>query len=232
MSFLEIMGEDIRLRASDGHELGAYRSEPSEASERPRGGVIVLQEIFGVNAHIREVTDGFAADGYAAVAPALYDRSSVKNVSLAYTTEDIARGRALREKFSWDDTVKDVEAAMNVLRSAGLKVGTVGYCWGGSISFLSAVRLPLDAAVVYYGGQILAYVQERERCPLLMHFGSRDGSILASDVEAIQNAHPEARVHVYDADHGFNCDHRTEYDEAAATLSRERTLEFFATHLG
>jgi len=222
------MGERVRLRAADGHELGAYRSEPSGG---PRGGVIVLQEIFGVNTHIRDVTDGFAAEGYRALAPALYDRSSAKDVEMGYTKDDVARGRMLREEFSWDDTVKDVEAAMNALRGEGLRVGSVGYCWGGSISFLSAVRLPLDAAVVYYGGQILPYVNEKERCPLLMHFGKKDASIPASDVEAIQKAHPRAAVHLYDADHGFNCDQRAQYDLASSKLARERTLAFFAANL-
>ena len=216
------------MRAADGHELGAYRSEPAD---RPRGGVVVLQEIFGVNSHIRQVTDGFAAAGYLALAPALYDRSSVKNVEMGYTKDDIARGRVLREEFSWDDSVKDVEAAMNALRGEALRVATIGYCWGGSISFLSAVRLPLDAAVVYYGGQILPYVNEKERCPLLMHFGKRDASIPASDVAAIRKAHPGAIVHLYDADHGFNCDQRAQYDESSAKLARERTLAFFAANL-
>jgi carboxymethylenebutenolidase len=127
--------------------------------------------------------------------------------------------------------VKDVEAAMSSLRGEGLRVGSVGYCWGGSISFLSAVRLPLDAAVVYYGGQILPYLNEKGRCPLLMHFGKRDTSIPANDVEAIQRAHPGAIVHLYDADHGFNCDHRAQYDEASARLAGERTLAFFAANL-
>jgi carboxymethylenebutenolidase len=222
------MGEPIRLRAGDGHELGAYRAEPSG---KPRGGIVVLQEIFGVNSHIRDVADGFSGEGYLALAPALYDRSSVKGVEMEYTQEDVARGRALREEFAWEGSVKDVEAAMNTLRGEGLRVGAVGYCWGGSISFLSAVRLPLDAAVVYYGGQILPYVNEKERCPLLLHFGKRDASIPASVVEAIEKAHPEAVVHWYDADHGFNCDRRAQYDEASARLARERTLAFFASHL-
>lgn len=225
---MEEQGRHVKLRAADGHELGAYRSDPAG---RPRGGVIVLQEIFGVNSHIRDVTDRFAAQGYVALAPALYDRSSAKNVEMGYTTDDIARGRALREEFSWDDTVKDVEAAMNVLREEGLRAGTVGYCWGGSISFLAAVRLPLDCAVVYYGGQILPYVQEEERCPLLMHFGKLDASIPPSDIEAIQREHPEARIYLYDADHGFHCDRRAQYDEASAMLAQERTLAFFAANL-
>jgi carboxymethylenebutenolidase len=155
----------------------------------------------------------------------------VRDVEMGYTKDDIARGKALREEFSWDDTVKDVEAAVNALRRDGVRVGTVGYCWGGSISFLSAVRLPLDCAVVYYGGQILPYVNEKEHCPLLMHFGKRDASIPQADVAAIQEAHPGAIVHVYDADHGFNCDHRSQYDEASARLARERTLAFFAANL-
>jgi carboxymethylenebutenolidase len=222
------MGKRLRLRASDGHELGAYRSEPSG---KPRGGVVVLQEIFGVNSHIRAVADGFAANGYLAIAPALYDRSSVKDLELGYTDDDIARGRALREEFSWDDTVKDIEAARNALRSEGLRAGTVGYCWGGSISFLAAVRLSLDCAVVYYGGQILPYVNEKERCPLLMHFGKLDKSIPPEDVETIQKEHPDAVVYRYDADHGFNCDRRAQYDERSAKLARERTLAFFAEHL-
>jgi carboxymethylenebutenolidase len=222
------MGETLTLRASDGHELGAYRSRPPG---RPKGGVVVLQEIFGVNAHIRDVTDGIAVEGYWAVAPALYDRSSVRNVELGYGPDDIARGRQLREEFDWDDSVKDVEAAMKLLGSEGLKVATVGFCWGGSISFLSAVRLPLDAAVVYYGGQIAPYVEEKERCPLLMHFGKRDASIPPAQVELIHRAHPEATVHLYDADHGFNCDRRASYDEGASKLARQRTLAFFERHL-
>lgn len=222
------MGERVRLRAGDGHELGAYRSQPMD---RPRAGVIVLQEIFGVNSHIRDVADGFAAEGYLALAPALYDRSSVRDVEMGYTNDDIARGRALREEFAWEDSIKDVEAAMTALHGEGLPVGSVGYCWGGSISFLAAVRLPLDGAVIYYGGQILPYVKEKERCPLLMHFGKRDASIPPSDVEAIHREHPEALVYQYDADHGFNCDRRAQYDKASTRLARERTLAFFDANL-
>ncbi|HSF15486.1 MAG TPA: dienelactone hydrolase family protein [Vicinamibacteria bacterium] len=223
-----MMGEDIALEASDGHELRAYRASPAG---RPKGGIIVLQEIFGVNAHIREVADGFSADGYLVLAPSLYDRSSRKNVRLGYTQDDIAEGRRLREEFSWEDSIRDVGAAADALRSEDLKVGVVGYCWGGSVAFLAAVRLPLDAAVVYYGGQIMPHVNERELGPLLMHFGTRDASIPLSDVEAIRKAHPQATVHLYDADHGFNCNYRPQFDQSASTLARERTLAFFASHL-
>ncbi len=217
-------GTNLTLTASDGHEMGAYRAEPPGAI---KGGIVVLQEIFGVNAHIRDVCDRFAQEGYVAVAPALYDRSSQKNAELTYSEEDVALGRKLREEFSWDDTVLDVDAARVALSGEGLKIGTVGYCWGGTISFVAATRLELNAAVVYYGGQIMPYVNEKERCPLLMHFGARDTSIPLSDVEAIRRAHPEAEVHVYEAGHGFNCDRRGGYDEAAATLANSRTLDLF-----
>ncbi len=223
------MNENITLDAHDGHVLGAYRTGPDGA---PRGGVVVLQEIFGVNAHIRDVCDGFAADGYAVIAPALYDRSSRRDCQLGYTSEEIEFGRKLREEFSWDDTVWDVESAVSVFRAESLKVATVGYCWGGTISYLAATRLDIDAAVVYYGGQIMPYVDERARCPLLMHYGRQDTGIPLSDVDRIAGAHPDAVVHLYDAGHGFNCDRRDSYDEESAHLARARTLEFFRKHLG
>ena len=223
------MGKDIRLNAEDGHGLGGYRADPDGP---PRGGIVVLQEIFGVNVHIRDVCDGFAADGYVALAPALYDRSSHKDCQLGYTSEDITLGRKLREEFSWNDTVKDVAAAVELLKGEGLKVGTVGYCWGGTISYLAATRLPIDAAVVYYGGQIIPYVEEVENCALLMHFGRQDDAIPVSDVEQIAKAHPKAEVHLYDAGHGFNCNRRGSYDEGSASTARERTLAFFGQHVG
>lgn len=221
-------GTNLTLTASDNHSLGAYRADPRGDA---KGGIVVLQEIFGVNSHIRDVCDRFAQDGYTAIAPALYDRSSQKNVELGYSKEDVTLGRKLREEFSWDDTVLDVASAVAVLSSDGLKTGTVGYCWGGSISFLAATRLDIHAAVVYYGGQIMPYVKETERCPLLMHFGRQDATIPPEDVETIRRAHPHAEIHLYDAGHGFNCDRRDAYDEAAATLARARTMDFFERHL-
>ena len=225
------MGRTLTLTAADGHSLGAYRADASGGAAR--GGLVVLQEIFGVNAHIREVCDGFAADGFTCIAPALYDRSSRKNCELGYDApEDVATGRRLREEFSWDDTVQDVAAAVAVLAGEGLEVGTVGYCWGGTISFLAGARLEVGAAVVYYGGQIMPYKDEKARCPMLMHFGEHDEGIPLSDVERLRTAHPEAAVHVYDAGHGFNCDRRGSYHEASAKLARRRTIDFFNTHLG
>ena len=223
------MGQRLTLTADDGHSLGAYRAD---ASGPARGGIVVLQEIFGVNIHIRDVCDGFAADGFTCIAPALYDRSSHKDCELGYEAEDMAAGRKLREEFSWDDTVRDVAAAVAVLAGEGLGVGSVGYCWGGTISFLAGVRLDVSAAVVYYGGQIIPYRDEKARCPMLMHFGEHDAGIPLSDVERIRAAQPDAAVHIYDAGHGFNCDRRGSYDEAAAKLARQRTIDFFGTHLG
>ena len=223
------MGNNLTLTADDGHSLGAYRAD---ASGSARGGIVVLQEIFGVNSHIRAVCDAFAADGFACIAPALYDRSSRKDCELGYEASDMTTGRELREEFSWDDTVRDVAAAVAVLSSEGFGVGTVGYCWGGTISFLAGVRLDVCAAVVYYGGQIIPYKDEKARCPMLMHFGEHDAGIPLGDVEQIRVAQPEAAIHIYDAGHGFNCDHRASYDETAAALARQRTIELFATHLG
>ena len=223
------MGQRLTLTADDGHSLGAWRAD---ASGTARGGIVVLQEIFGVNVHIRDVCDRLAADGFTCIAPALYDRSSHKDCELGYEAEDMATGRKLREEFSWDDTVRDVAASVAVLAGEGLRVGSVGYCWGGTISFLAGVRLDVSAAVVYYGGQIIPYKDEKARCPMLMHFGEHDAGIPLSDVEQIRAAQPGAAVHIYDAGHGFNCDRRGSYDEAAANLARQRTIDFFGTHLG
>ena len=223
------MGQRITLTADDGHSLGAYRADANGAA---RGGIVVLQEIFGVNSHIRDVCDAFAADGFTCIAPALYDRSSQTGCELGYEAESMTLGRKLREEFSWDDTVGDVAAAAAVLQGERLAVGTVGYCWGGTISFLAGVRLDVSAAVVYYGGQILPYKDEKARCPMLMHFGEHDAGIPLSDVEQIRAAHPEAAVHIYDAGHGFNCDRRGSCHEASAKLARQRTIDFFDTHLG
>ena len=222
------MGQRITLTASDGHSLGAYRADAGGAV---RGGLVILQEIFGVNAHIRDVCDRFAAEGFTCIAPALYDRSSHKDCDLTYEAGNRAIGRALREEFSWDDSVKDVAAAVELLASDGLAVGSVGYCWGGSISFLAGTRLDVRGAVVYYGGQIAPYKDREARCPMLMHFGARDEGIPLSYVEEIKSAQPDAVVHIYDAGHGFNCDRRAAYHEASAKLAWQRTIEFLDTCL-
>jgi carboxymethylenebutenolidase len=222
------MGQWMTLAASDGFSLAAYRSDPAG---KPRGGLVIVQEIFGVNGHIRSVCDGYAADGYTAVAPALFDRYR-RNVDIGYTPEDIARGRELKARADIDAALRDVAAARDEAASAG-RVGIVGYCWGGFVTWMSAARLPgLAGAVPYYGGGILDAAAEQPKCPVMAHFGKRDAMIPVEGVEKLAEAHPEVQVFIYDADHGFNCDQRQSYDPASAALARERTLEFLHANVG
>lgn len=222
------MGEKIKLAASDGHELDAYLAKPSGA---PRGRLVVIQEIFGVNIHIRDVCDGFADDGYVALAPALFDRVE-PGIELEYNPDGVARGRGLRGEIAWPDVILDVEAARAHLAEKG-PVGIVGYCWGGTVSWVAALELDLACAVGYYGGHIIEFNDRNPKCPTLLHFGEIDSGIPLSDVEKIHAAHPDVPIHVYPgADHGFNCDRRGSFHPEAAALARTRTMEFFAKHLG
>lgn len=225
------MGQMIELTASDGHTLAAWRADPAGA---PRAGVVVIQEIFGVNAHIREVADDYAAQGYLAIAPALFDRSR-PGVELGYDENAIAEGRDLAFAMDPDLPVRDVEAAVQAAAGAG-KVGVVGYCWGGSLTFLAACKLGVAAASSYYGGQILAALGREPdlapAAPLIMHFGEHDAGIPLDDVDRIRKTFPDTPVYMYDAGHGFNCDHRASYDESSCRTARQRTLDFFAKHLG
>jgi carboxymethylenebutenolidase len=222
------MGKTLTLTASDGHKLSAYRADPAG---KPKGGLVVIQEIFGVNSHIREVCDGFAKDGYAALAPALFDRAE-RGVDLGYTAPDIEAGRNLRGKITWDAVLKDVAAAIKALADAG-KLGIVGYCWGGSVAWRCATRLDgLACAVGYYGGIIAQYKDEQPKVPVLLHFGESDASIPLSDVDAVRRAHPEVPIHTYPAGHGFSCDHRASFHKPSHEQALQRTLAFFAAHLG
>jgi carboxymethylenebutenolidase len=222
------MGKMIELIAADGFRLSAYRAEPEGG---PRGGVVVAQEIFGVNSHIKSVCDGFAKDGYLAIAPALFDRYE-RNVDIGYTADDIARGRALKVKATTDAALQDIAAARDALSDTG-KVGVVGYCWGGFISWMSACRLSgFACAVTYYGGGMLEAIAETPKCPVMAHFGERDSMIPVDGVKRFAAAHPDVELFIYAADHGFNCDQRGSYDAAAAALARERTLQHFRRHLG
>ncbi len=221
------MGETITLTCKDGAKISAYVARPSG---KPKGGMVVLQEIFGVNHHIRAVADRYAAAGYLAVAPALFDRVE-RNVELGYGADDRPRAMELRSKTRIEDTLADVAAAIEVAKDGG-KVGIVGYCWGGTLAYAAAARLAgVTAAVGYYGGGIAAMVMERPRAPLMLHFGERDKHIPLSDVEKIRAAQPEVPVFVYAADHGFNCDERESYDAAAAQEAERRTIAFFAAEL-
>jgi carboxymethylenebutenolidase len=223
------MGQDLTLTAEDGFKLGAYRANPGGT---PRGGLVVIQEIFGVNHHIRNVTDGFAADGYASLAPAIFDRVE-RGVSIGYTQADIERGRALRGKLGFDSMIMDVRAAVNALRQEGLRVGVVGYCLGGSLAWLSATRIDgLAAAIGFYGGAVAEFAAEQPRCPVLIHWGETDASIPRDHWEKLTAAHPEVPQHVYPAGHGFACDERGSYHEPSARLARERTIAFLRQHVG
>ena len=222
------MGQTITLAAKDGHKLQAYRADPAG---KPRGAIVVLQEIFGVNHHMRHVTDDFAAQGYVAVAPALFDRVE-KGIELGYDPKSIEAGRDIRTKVPLDGTLADLKAAIDYAKQFG-KVGVVGYCWGGGLAFLSATRLDgVAAAVGYYGGLVAAHAQEKPRVPVLLHFGDSDQSIPMSDVEKVKKARPDVTIHVYKAGHGFSCDERGSYDAAASKTALERTLKFFAEKIG
>jgi carboxymethylenebutenolidase len=222
------MGEKIKLTAADGHTFSAYRADPGR---KPAGGIVVIQEIFGVNGHIRSVCDGFAADGYVALAPAIFDRLQ-PGVDLGYGPDDLTAGRALRGKMNWDHVIADVTAAVAALKSAG-RVGIVGYCYGGGVAYAAACRVNgLAASVGYYGGPWPEQAAMTPRCPTLLHFAAKDAMIPVALADDMKRRHPTLAVHVYDADHGFNCDQRSHYDAYAATLARRRTLAFFAACLG
>ena len=223
------MGQNITLTAEDGFRLDAYRATPSGT---PRGGLVVVQEIFGVNSHIKRVCDGFAADGYVALAPAIFDRVE-RNYATGYAPADIERGRAVRGKLSLDAVMMDVKAAVKELAKSGQKVGVVGYCFGGTVAWLAATRIPgVAAAVGYYGGGIAETAEEQPKCPVMLHFGETDASIPKEHYEKVQKLHPKLPVYVYPAGHGFNCDERGSYHEPSARQARERTLEFFRKHVG
>jgi carboxymethylenebutenolidase len=220
------MGELTTIMARDGHEFQAWLAAPAG---RPRGAVVVIQEIFGVNGHIRATTDGFAAAGYTAIAPSLFDRIR-RGIELQYSPADMQAGSGYRKQIPPETALKDIAAAVAVVRHSG-RTGVVGYCWGGSLAYFAACELPLAAAVVYYG-RVGEWLGKKPRCPVLYHYGSADQSIPLSDVEQIRAAQPAAPVYVYEgAGHGFNCEQRESYDATAAALARTRTLDFLARHL-
>ncbi len=222
------MSKKIELKASDGHTLSAYRAEPKG---KPRGGIVVVQEIFGVNSHIRAVADGYAVDGYLAIAPAMFDRQK-KNIELGYEPKDREVGIALKGKAALEPAMLDLDAAVKAASEGG-KVGMVGYCWGGYLTWMAAARLAgLSAAAPYYGGGVPDAIGEQPRCPVMLHFGERDQHIPLAGVEKLKAAHPRQTVYIYPADHGFNCDQRASYDAASAKLARERTVEFFRKYVG
>ena len=219
----------LQLTAADGHTFSAYVATPTGT---PRGALVVVQEIFGVNSHIRSVADGYAADGYLAIAPALFDRSE-RGVELGYATGDMTRGFALKTACSDAAALLDIAAAVAHVKHAG-KVGIVGYCWGGLLSWLAACRLDgLAAAITYYGGGMPNHAELTPRCPVLAHFGELDTHIPLDGVRAFGAAQPAVDLQLYPAgQHGFNCDQRGSFDAGSAGEARTRTLAFLRQHVG
>jgi len=222
------MGQNITLTAADGFELGAYVAEPAGDT---KGAVVVIQEIFGVNQHIREVTDGYADAGFYAIAPKIFDRIE-RDIELGYEEADMGQGIELAfQKLDHGKALSDIQTAINAAGEHG-KVGVVGYCFGGLMTWLSACDLDgVAAASSYYGGGVAGQMDKSPKCPVIMHFGELDAHIPMSDVEAVKAAQPDTPVYVYNADHGFNCNHRGSYDADAAALALERTLQHFNSHL-
>jgi len=223
------MGETVTIQAVDGHELSAYVARPLED---PIAGLVVVQEIFGVNRHIRSIVDSYAKDGFFAVAPALFDRVE-RGVELSYQGEDGKKGMALLQKMDIVKALADVDAALAFARKeTGKKVGVIGYCFGGLLAWLSATRLHPDAIVGYYAGRIGNFAAETPKVPVQLHFGRLDTHIPVEQVEAVRAAHPEVEIYWYEgAGHGFNCDMRASYTPQAAALARGRALAFLKKHL-
>jgi carboxymethylenebutenolidase len=219
------MGDFTTLMARDGHEFNAWLTAPTGAA---RGALVIAQEIFGVNRHIRGVADAFAADGYLVIAPCLFDRIR-RGLELGYSEKETQEGRGYRLQIPKEKTLLDLTASINVVKHAG-RVAVVGYCWGGTLAYLAACDLPISCAVSYYGGQI-AKEAGKPRRPVLYHFGEKDPYIPPADIEKIRAADPNGVFHLYPADHGFNCDERASYDAASAQLARQRTLAFLVQHL-
>jgi carboxymethylenebutenolidase len=222
------LGKHFSLTASDAHKLGAYRADPAA---KPKGAVVVIQEIFGVNHHIRAVCDRLANEGYVAVAPALFDRTR-PNFESGYTPDEIAAARALIGNLDRDKTLQDIDAALGDIKSVG-PCGVIGFCFGGTMAFLAACRLNgLKASICYYGGTIVKSADDKPKCPVQMHFGEKDAGIPMSDVETIKQKQPQAEIYVYPgAQHGFHCDERASFQKEASALAWTRSMEFLAKNL-
>ncbi|MEJ7688475.1 MAG: dienelactone hydrolase family protein [Variovorax sp.] len=227
------MGQFIDLNAADGTTFPSYVAEPVD---KPKGAVVVVPEIFGVNSHIRAVADGYAAAGYLAVSPSTFHRVK-PGVEMGYSDDDMKAGFALKtavEDLPAPGVMQDIQAAVEYAARAG-KVGIVGYCWGGLLTWRASAGVwGLAAAAPYYGGGMTTPEESarRPKVPVLAHFGNNDHWIPLDTIESFKKAHPEVEVHIYESGHGFNCDQRGSYNAEAAQLARERTLAFFAKHVG
>jgi carboxymethylenebutenolidase len=214
------MGKMIRLRAADGHELDAYLAEPKGKAV---GGVVVVQEIFGVTNHIKRVADQYAEQGYLAIAPAMFDRIK-RGVTLDYG--EIQQGLAYMRELKWPNTLADLEAAASKVRGSG-GAAVVGYCWGGTVAHVAASDLDIDAAISYYGGSVAKMLDKKPRCPIMYHIGDQDHSIPLPDIDKIKETYRDSPLHVYQgAAHGFNCDERSSYSATDARVAFERSIAF------
>jgi carboxymethylenebutenolidase len=222
------MGGLVQLTAADGHQLDAYIVQPGVSAT---AGVVIVQEMFGVNQHIRDVADRYADQGFVVIAPALFDRIE-RGVELDYDPASMQRAMGMLKSFNMDRAVDDIAAAAQFVRGFGhLKVGVVGYCLGGTLAWLAASRLRIDAAVGYYGGRIAQYVKERPKAPVMLHFGDLDEHIPQSEIETITKEHPRVQIYHYPAGHAFNREGGPTYDASSATRARERTLAFLHKEL-
>ena len=224
-AYTDRMGHWTTLDTPHGR-IAAWQADPAGA---PRGALVVVQEIFGVNAHIRSVAEGFALEGYAVLAPACFDVVE-PGVELAYDADGVERGRALKAAVGLERANDITHAAANALAASHHRVGTVGYCWGGTVALLAALRIGLPS-VSYYGAGNLPFLDEPPRAPVMFHFGEQDASIPPDMVQAHRDALPGMEVFTYPAGHGFNCDLRADYEPSSARLARERTLDFFTRNL-
>jgi carboxymethylenebutenolidase len=218
------MAELVSITAADGHVLDAFVARPAGDI---RGGLVVVQEIFGINGHIQDICKRFAKQGYVAIAPALFDRQE-KGVDLGYDADGLKKGVELKNGADDDAALLDIAAARDAIADAG-HISVIGYCWGGKLAYLTACRLEgFFKAIGYYGGGIITYNALKPQIPTMLHFGDQDAGIPLTDVDAIMNAHPELEVYIYQAQHGFNCDQRGSYNATAARLALERSLAFLA----
>ena len=222
------MGQDIELTASDNVQLGAYRADPAAAR---KGAIVVVQEIFGVNHHIRSVCDRLAAEGYVAIAPAIFDRIE-PNFTSGYSPDEVAVARKFVANPDFPAMLRDTQAAVDAVKSVG-PVGIIGFCLGGSVAYAAATKLSgLSAAIGYYGGAIARLADNKPRVPTQLHFGEQDAGIPLSDVAAIKAKRPEVEIFTYPgAQHGFNCDERASYDKKSAETAWPRSMAFFAKNL-
>ena len=222
------MGKDIKLTASDDFQLGGYRADPTTV---PKAAIVVIQEIFGVNHHIRAVCDRLAGEGYVAIAPSIFDRIE-PNFTSGYSPDEIAVARKFVANPDWTVMLRDTQAAIDAVKELG-PIGIIGFCLGGSVAYAAATKLSgLSAAVGYYGGAIVRFADDKPKVPTQLHFGEKDAGIPLSDVEIIRAKRPEVEIHLYPgAQHGFHCDERASYDKASAEIAWPRSLGFFAKHL-